>query len=106
MAAELTIETPFDPRHVRHVIEMPVGEEQQLRRDAYRNEPVAGAIRRIEQDRTPGRLDQVAVRLKDPAAEGLVSHRWHSSRGCRLRPQKEQTRERKLHAKRPRPVVL
>ena len=55
MTADLAIELPLDLRHIRHVIEMPVCQQEQFRRDAFRNEPVAGAIGSIEQDRSFGR---------------------------------------------------
>ena len=74
MTADLATEPPLDLRHIRHVIEMAVCQQEQFRRDAFRNEPVAGAIGSIEEDRSFGRLEQVAVRFKNPAAESFVSH--------------------------------
>ena len=51
MTADRAAEAPFDLRHVRDVIEMPVGEEEKPQLDSLRDQPVAGAVRRIEQDR-------------------------------------------------------
>jgi hypothetical protein len=75
MAADRASELAFNFSHVRDVIEMSVGKKEELRGLALGGEPFAGAVRGVEQDRSLGRVDQVAVRLEDSAAERLVSHR-------------------------------
>src|SRR4051812_36602968 len=75
MAADLTTEAPFDPGHVGHMIEVPVSQQEQLRRDVSRLEPGACAVRGIEQDCAAGCLEQVAVCLENAATKCLVFHR-------------------------------
>ena len=74
VTADRATELPLDFRHGRHVIEMTVRQKQQLRRYSLRDEPIAGAIGSIEQDRALRCLEQVAVRFKNPAAKSFVSH--------------------------------
>jgi hypothetical protein len=53
---------------------MPVREEEKLRLDAALSEPIAGAIRSIEKDKTFRSFDQIAVGIEESAAECLVAH--------------------------------
>lgn len=51
MAANWTTKAPLDFGHVGNVVDMAVREQQKFELNATGNEPVAGAIRRIEQQR-------------------------------------------------------
>ena len=48
MAPELATETALDLCDIRHVVEMTVREQKELRRRAFRDEPVTTAIGRVE----------------------------------------------------------
>src|SRR5438270_2085353 len=74
MATDRAAEPMFDLRHVRDVIEMAVCQQKKLWRHALGDEPFAGTIRGVEKDRPLGRMEQIAVRLEDPAAKRLVAH--------------------------------
>lgn len=74
MTAELATEAPFDFRHVRNVIEMAVGEQEQPGNNPFRHEPIARTIRRVEENGPLGSLHEITVRLENPAAKSLVSH--------------------------------
>jgi hypothetical protein len=64
----------FDPRNVLNVIDMPMGEQKKFQIDPARTEPVGGALRGVEEDGAGRGLEQVAIRLENAAAKGLVSH--------------------------------
>ena len=74
VATDLATEPALDLRHVRDVIEVAMSQQKELWRHALGNEPFAGALRRVEKDRPLGRMEQIAVRLEDPAAKRLVAH--------------------------------
>ena len=74
MAAELATKLSFHCGNVLDVIDMAVGQEKQLQIDITATDPIASALWRVEQDPAFGCGDQIAVRLKNPAAKRLKSH--------------------------------
>ncbi len=74
MTTDRAIEVTLDFRHVRHVVEMTVRQEQEFYIGAARNHPIARSVRRIEQDVTLRCVDEITIRLKNSAAETLVLH--------------------------------
>ena len=74
VAADRAVELPFDLRDILDVIEMPVREQKHLRLKPARFEPLAGAIRCIEQDPALGGVEEVTICLKNPAAKCFVNH--------------------------------
>ena len=72
MAANLAAKPLFDLRYVRDVIEMTVGQQEQFRHRPARFQPLAGAIRGIEENQARRRFKEVAVGLVNTAAESLV----------------------------------
>ena len=65
MNADRAMKAAFDLRHVLDVIDVAVGEEQEAQLDSLPNEPVAGAVRRVEEDPAFRRLQGVAVGLEN-----------------------------------------
>ncbi len=72
MNADRAAEAAFDLRYVLDVIDMPMGEEEEAQLDSLPDEPVAGAIRSIEEDPALRRLQGVAIRLKNSAGKAAV----------------------------------
>ena len=101
MATDRATEPVLDFRQVGNVIEMAVGQEEQLRGYAFGGEPIAGAIGSVEENRSLRGFEEITVRLEDAATKGFVSHRVDANRDQRSRLQ----RERKLHAK-ARPLAV
>jgi hypothetical protein len=91
VATDLAAKATLDLRHIGHVIEMPVRQQQQLRFDALRLEPIARAIRCIEQNRTTWCIEQIAIRLKDPAAKRPITTRAHAPARNRARFRRAQS---------------
>ena len=79
MATNLTAEPFFDRRNVLNMIDVPVRQQQQFKVDIARADPVAGALRCVEQDPAFGRGPEVAVRFEYATAKRLVSH-WIDSK--------------------------
>src|SRR5207244_7336962 len=75
MATNLAIEAMFNLGDILNVIDVAVGQQQHVWLEPTRLEPVACALRRIEQNRAFGCRNEVAVRFKHAAAEGVVRHR-------------------------------
>ena len=75
MTADWTRKPLLDPGNVLDVIDMTMRQQQKLEIDIARLEPVAGAIRRVEKNPAPRRLEQIAIGFKNSAAEALVNHR-------------------------------
>src|SRR4051812_9804135 len=61
MTTNRALKTLLYPGDVRHVVEMPVGEEQQLELNPEFFHPGAGTVRRIKQNRTPRSMNKVAI---------------------------------------------
>ena len=74
MTTDLATEPAFNFRNILDVIDMAVSQEQQFRLDVRRDEPVTGAVRRVEKNPTLRSFEQIAVRLKKSAPESFVSH--------------------------------
>jgi len=74
VTADRATEASFDFGNILDVIDMSVREQQELEIDVARIDPLASAIRGVEENRTLRRLQKIAVRLENAAAEGLVSH--------------------------------
>lgn len=74
MAPNLAIEALLDAGHVLDVIDVAVCEKEQFQIDTARIDPIAGALRRIEEDPAFRGRDEVAICLENPAAERLINH--------------------------------
>ena len=72
MNAYRAAEAAFDLRYVLDVIDVPMSEEEEAQLDSLPDEPVARAVRSIEEDPTLRRLQRVAIRLKNSAGEAAV----------------------------------
>ena len=74
MAADGAVELPFDLRDIRDVIEMPVCKQKHFRLKPARFQPLAGAVRRIEQNWAFGGVQEVTICLKNPSTKSFVFH--------------------------------
>ena len=74
MTADLAAETAFDLGDVLNVIDVAVGQEQQLEIDLLGFKPFADPLGRIKQDWAVRRPNEIAVCLEDAAAKCLVFH--------------------------------
>ena len=74
MDADRAAEALFDLRYILDVIDVAVGQEEQPELDLPADEPIAGAIRSIEEDPAFGASSGVAIRLEYPAGERFVFH--------------------------------
>jgi len=74
MAAEGALEAPFDLRDVRDVIEMPVCEQKHFRLKPAGFQPLAGTVRRIEQNGAFWGVQEVTICLKNPSTKSFVFH--------------------------------
>ena len=93
MAADRAAEAALDFRDVGDVIEMTVGEQEQLQLNPARFEPGAGAIGRVEENGAAGGFEQVAVRLEDAAAIRLVFTLAHTRDRNVIRKDQEQDQD-------------
>src|SRR5256885_223750 len=64
----------FDFGDVLDVIDVAVGQQQHLKIDLSRLDPIAGALRRIKENPAVGRGNEIAVRFENAAAERFISH--------------------------------
>jgi len=74
MTANLAAEATPNRGNVLDVVNVPVSQQEQFELDFLRRQPLSGTLRRIEQDPALWRGNQVAICLKNPAAEGFVLH--------------------------------
>src|ERR1700719_1610132 len=74
MTTDSATEASFDFGDVLDVVDMPVRQEQEFKIDVVRLDPLAGAVRRVEQNPSFGRFQQITVRLEKATAESFVSH--------------------------------
>lgn len=81
MTPDPAAEPLLDPGDVLDVIDVPMCQKQEFQVHPARGEPVSRALGRIKQDRPAGRMDEIAVCLKNPATKPLVGHWMQSSRG-------------------------
>ena len=74
MAAKRTAEPLFDLGYILDVVDVTMGQYQQLQVYLAGNKPVAGPVGGVEQDMALRRGKQVTVCLEQPAAERRVIH--------------------------------
>src|SRR5882724_10454489 len=74
MTADLASKPVFDLSYVRNVIEMAVRKEQKLRIDIPGDQPIASSVRGVKKNPSCRGLNQIAIRLEDPAAKRFVNH--------------------------------
>ena len=84
VATDLAVEFAFELSDVRDVVEMPMSQEQKLGGQSVRDQPLANAIGRVEQNRPARCLKHIAIRLKNSAAE--VSEGLDSGNGKKSEP--------------------
>src|SRR5215471_393075 len=75
VTSDLRVKLALNPGNVLNVVDVPVGEHQKFGMNIERAHPLARTLRCVEQDPSLRRFEQVAIGLKNPAAERFVSHR-------------------------------
>jgi hypothetical protein len=74
MTTDLASKAVFDFGYVRNVIEMAVRKEQELWIDIPRDQPIASSVGGVEKNPSFRGLNQIAIRLEDPAAKRFVNN--------------------------------
>src|SRR4029453_15845020 len=74
MTANLASKAVFDFGYVWNVIEMPVRKEQKPWFDIPGDQPIASSVGCVEKNPSLGGLNQIAIRLEDPAQKGFLNH--------------------------------
>ena len=74
VTTDWTTKLAFDPGNILDVIDMSVRQEQKFEVDTKRTHPFASALGRVEENPALRRLNQIAIRFKNPAAKALVIH--------------------------------
>jgi len=77
VTSDLGMKLAFNSGNVLDVIDVPVCQQQELRMNIERTDPLARTLRCVEQDPSFGRFEQIAIRFKNAAAKGFVSRRCH-----------------------------
>jgi hypothetical protein len=99
MTTNRAAELPFNFRHVRDVIEMPVGEDEHFQIDGAATQPITAAIGRVEQDCSLRRVTEIAIRLEDSAAKALVFHLLFHAHDRNRKIDQDHTRDHEQEAK-------
>ena len=77
VTSDLAVKLAFNFGNVLDVVDVPMCQQQQFGMDIERADPFARTLRCVEQDPSLGRLEQIAIGFKDPAAKVFVSRRSH-----------------------------
>ena len=72
MNAHRATKAALDPGYVLDVIDVAMGKKQEPQLDSLLDQPRAGAVRSVEEHPALGRLQGVAIRLKNSASETSV----------------------------------
>jgi hypothetical protein len=82
MHANGTPKVLLDPGDILDVIDMAVGEKEESKFDFLLNEPVAGALGRVEKHPAFRCLQSVTIRLKNAASEASIRDHLLSLFSC------------------------
>ncbi len=66
---DLAAKLALNPRNILNMIDVPVCQKQKFGMDIERAYPFAGTLRRVEENPSLRRFEQVAIGLKNPAAK-------------------------------------
>jgi hypothetical protein len=69
MTPDLAAKLALNPRNVLNMIDVPVCQQQKFGMDIERTYPFASALRRVEENPSLRRLEEVAIGLKNSAAK-------------------------------------
>ena len=74
VATDRTTKLAFNPGNILHVIDVPMCQEQKVGVDLKRTRPFASALRRVEENPSLRRLEEIAIRFENAAAKAFVIH--------------------------------
>src|SRR5690349_17118249 len=72
MATDRTTKLALDPGNILDVVDVSVCKEQKFEIDTKRTHPFASTLRRIEENRSLRRLNEITIRFENTATKTLV----------------------------------